>query len=207
MRATTPSQYNPPRCHAVPHTSESLRVDPVLASRRGRRRRRPGGRRADAGTHRASQPRRPRARSSPRSSAPTTPSTSSRSRCATECACTPRSTSPRTSRPYAILLQRTPYSMSPYGADSYRHALGPSERFARDGLHLRLPGRARPLSLRGRVHRDDAAPPRQARQAGRRRVDRHLGHHRVAGRRTCPTTTGASGCGASPTRASTPRPG
>ncbi|HEX2465661.1 MAG TPA: CocE/NonD family hydrolase, partial [Thermoanaerobaculia bacterium] len=38
------------------------------------------------------------------------------------------------SRRYAILLQRTPYSTSPYGADNYRQTLGPSERFARDGF-------------------------------------------------------------------------
>ncbi len=38
------------------------------------------------------------------------------------------------SRRYAILLQRTPYSTSPYGADRYRETLGPSERFARDGF-------------------------------------------------------------------------
>ena len=38
------------------------------------------------------------------------------------------------SRRYAILLSRTPYSVSPYGADDYRKALGPSERYARAGF-------------------------------------------------------------------------
>ena len=31
-------------------------------------------------------------------------------------------------------MLRTPYSVSPYGADQYRTALGPSERFAHDGF-------------------------------------------------------------------------
>jgi uncharacterized protein len=35
---------------------------------------------------------------------------------------------------YPILLSRTPYSVNPYGADNYRDALGPSEKFARDGF-------------------------------------------------------------------------
>ena len=33
---------------------------------------------------------------------------------------------------YPILLQRTPYSVSPYGIDLYRNSLGPSELFQRD---------------------------------------------------------------------------
>jgi putative CocE/NonD family hydrolase len=39
-----------------------------------------------------------------------------------------------TSRKYAILLTRTPYSVAPYGIDNYRNALGPSEKFAREGF-------------------------------------------------------------------------
>jgi putative CocE/NonD family hydrolase len=38
------------------------------------------------------------------------------------------------SRRYAILLQRTPYNVAPYGADTYRERLGPSERYAREGF-------------------------------------------------------------------------
>ena len=38
-----------------------------------------------------------------------------------------------TGRRYPILLSRTPYSVAPYGADSYRPSLGPSDRFMRDG--------------------------------------------------------------------------
>ncbi|MDE3165555.1 MAG: CocE/NonD family hydrolase, partial [Acidobacteriota bacterium] len=36
------------------------------------------------------------------------------------------------SRPYPIMLDRTPYSVAPYGIDNYRGSLGPSEKFARD---------------------------------------------------------------------------
>ncbi|MDR3620234.1 MAG: CocE/NonD family hydrolase [Paludisphaera borealis] len=38
-----------------------------------------------------------------------------------------------TTRPYPVLLNRTPYSVAPYGADSYRHEIGPSSLFSRDG--------------------------------------------------------------------------
>jgi len=38
------------------------------------------------------------------------------------------------SRPYAILLLRTPYSIPPYGVDRYPDSLGPSERFVREGF-------------------------------------------------------------------------
>ena len=36
-----------------------------------------------------------------------------------------------TSQTYPILLDRTPYSVAPYGADNYKTSLGPSESFAR----------------------------------------------------------------------------
>jgi hypothetical protein len=38
------------------------------------------------------------------------------------------------SQPYPILLQRTPYSVAPYGATNYPVALGPSDLFAREGF-------------------------------------------------------------------------
>ncbi|NLV30915.1 MAG: CocE/NonD family hydrolase [Acidobacteria bacterium] len=38
------------------------------------------------------------------------------------------------SRPYPILLQRTPYGVAPYGADAYPQSLGPSDELARDGF-------------------------------------------------------------------------
>ena len=37
------------------------------------------------------------------------------------------------SRTYPILLNRTPYSVAPYGAAAYRTSLGPSDLFMRDG--------------------------------------------------------------------------
>jgi putative CocE/NonD family hydrolase len=37
------------------------------------------------------------------------------------------------SRPYPIMLNRTPYSVGPYGADEYRTLLGPSAHFMREG--------------------------------------------------------------------------
>ena len=35
---------------------------------------------------------------------------------------------------YPIMFDRTPYSVSPYGADNYKASLGPSEKFAKDGF-------------------------------------------------------------------------
>ncbi len=37
------------------------------------------------------------------------------------------------SKPYPILMQRTPYSVGPYGIDKYRDNLGPSGRFGTEG--------------------------------------------------------------------------
>ena len=37
------------------------------------------------------------------------------------------------SKQYPIWMQRTPYSVAPYGVDNYRASLGPSEFFAREG--------------------------------------------------------------------------
>src|SRR4051812_13387915 len=37
------------------------------------------------------------------------------------------------SQKYPILLNRTPYTVSPYGADKYKTSLGPNELFAREG--------------------------------------------------------------------------
>jgi len=39
-----------------------------------------------------------------------------------------------TSRQYPIMLNRTPYSVAPYGVDNYPSNLGPSEKFAKDGF-------------------------------------------------------------------------
>lgn len=51
------------------------------------------------------------------------------------------------SRVYPFLLNRTPYSVSPYGVDSYPATLGPSEKFAREGyIFVRQDVRGRYLS-------------------------------------------------------------
>jgi putative CocE/NonD family hydrolase len=38
------------------------------------------------------------------------------------------------SKSYPILMQRTPYSVGPYGVDNYRSSLGPSEAFGAEGF-------------------------------------------------------------------------
>lgn len=38
------------------------------------------------------------------------------------------------SQTYPIMLDRTPYSVAPYGIDNYRPQLGPSEKFGKDGF-------------------------------------------------------------------------
>src|SRR5512146_603309 len=38
------------------------------------------------------------------------------------------------SRTFPIMLERTPYSVAPYGTDAYAEQLGPSEAFAREGF-------------------------------------------------------------------------
>ena len=103
-------------------------------------------------------------------------------------------------------MTRSPYGSDPYGPDAYRRSLGPSARLREGRLHLRLPGRPRPVPLRRRVRRD-AAHAGVARPGRRRREHRHLRHDRRGSSRTIRSTTGASACGASPTAASTPPPG
>jgi len=39
-----------------------------------------------------------------------------------------------TSQKYPILLERTPYSVGPYGVDNYRNTLGPSDLFTKEGF-------------------------------------------------------------------------
>ena len=36
--------------------------------------------------------------------------------------------------PYPIIMQRTPYSVAPYGIDNYRTTIGPSEHFLKEGI-------------------------------------------------------------------------
>ena len=69
------------------------------------------------------------------------------------------------SRPYAILMQRTPYSTSPYGADSYRPTLGPSERFAREGfIFVYQDVRGRYLSEGGFIEMTPHRPDKRGKQ-------------------------------------------
>ena len=51
--------------------------------------------------------------------------------------------------PYPFLMDRTPYSVAPYGEDRYPAHLGPSDEFEKFRLHLCLPGCARALDERG----------------------------------------------------------
>src|SRR3954447_13418731 len=39
-----------------------------------------------------------------------------------------------TTEPYPIMLDRTPYGVSPYGTDNYKTTLGPSEKFAKENF-------------------------------------------------------------------------
>src|SRR5271163_1637869 len=39
-----------------------------------------------------------------------------------------------TSQSYPFMMQRTPYSVGPYGIDNYRPVLGPSEIFTKEGF-------------------------------------------------------------------------
>jgi putative CocE/NonD family hydrolase len=60
------------------------------------------------------------------------------------------------SRQYPILLQRTPYSVGPYGSNSYRSTLGPTDSLMRDGFIFAY------QDVRGRFHSEgdfiDEAP-------------------------------------------------
>ncbi len=52
-----------------------------------------------------------------------------------------------TSKTYPFLLNRTPYSVGPYGSDNYPPTLGPSEKFVREGyIFVRQDVRGRYLS-------------------------------------------------------------
>src|SRR5678815_1478742 len=39
-----------------------------------------------------------------------------------------------TSQPYPFLIDRTPYSVAPYGIDNYRSSVGPSPSFEKEGF-------------------------------------------------------------------------
>ena len=47
--------------------------------------------------------------------------------------------------PYPFLMERTPYSVGPYGEDQYPRRLRPSEEFEKAGYIICVPGCARAL--------------------------------------------------------------
>jgi putative CocE/NonD family hydrolase len=64
---------------------------------------------------------------------------------------------------YPIMMQRTPYSIAPYGADNYKPLLGPSELFEREGFIFVYE------DVRGRYMSEGEfvdVPPRKTRLAG-----------------------------------------
>jgi uncharacterized protein len=108
--------------------------------------------------------------------------------------------------PQPMVMQRTPYSVAPYGIDNYRTNIGPSEHFQKEGfIFVYQDVRGRYMSEGDWVEVRPHNP--QKRAQGRRREHRHLRHHRVAASRTCRATTGAWACGAFPIPASTCRRG
>ncbi len=110
------------------------------------------------------------------------------------------------SQTYPILLTRTPVQLSALRRRQVPRR-PPARRAVRQGrLHLRLPGRARPLDVRGRVRQHAAAQPGEEGQ-GDRREQRHLRHDRLAGQERAKATTARSASGASRTPASTPSAG
>ena len=108
---------------------------------------------------------------------------------------------------YPILMTRTPYSVKPYGVDQYRDRPRPLSTVRQGGLHLRLPGRARPLDVRGRVRQHAAAQPGQE---GAKDVDESTDTYDTIdwlAQARARTTTARSASGASPIPASTPSAG
>ena len=60
-----------------------------------------------------------------------------------------------TSKTYPFLLNRTPYSVSPYGVDNYPGNSRTLRKVRPRRIHLRTPGCARPLSFRRHVCRNE----------------------------------------------------
>jgi len=107
------------------------------------------------------------------------------------------------SQKYPIMLDRTPYSVSPYGVDTYKSSLGPSEKFAKEGFIFvyqdvrgcyMSEGQFRDMT----PHLDVSAGPRTWMKAP------IPGTPSTGWSKTCPTTTATWACGAFPIRASTP---
>ena len=109
------------------------------------------------------------------------------------------------SQTYPILMQRTPYSVAPYGIDNYPTRLGPSDLFTKEGfIFVYQDVRGRYLSegtfIDVAVHKTHFNGP-----TDHRREHRHLRHHRLAGEERSEQQRQAPACGASPIPASTPR--
>ena len=103
------------------------------------------------------------------SSRPTTPRANIRSRCATACGSSRPSIRRRTRRRrIRMLMIRTQSGVRPYGEDQYPSDPRPVAALRQGGLHLRLPGRSRPLDV-GRDVRQHAAA--QSRQEGPQDID------------------------------------
>ena len=85
-------------------------------------------------------------------------------------------------RRYPMLMLRTPYGIHPYGAEPLPRETGTERTLRTRRLHLRVPGRARHVHVRGRVRQHAPARPEQDRARADRREHRHLRHDRVAAR-------------------------
>ncbi|WP_286272263.1 CocE/NonD family hydrolase [Thalassotalea hakodatensis] len=72
------------------------------------------------------------------------------------------------SKTYPVLMQRTPYSVGPYGVDKYRTRLGPSEAFEKEGFIFVF------QDVRGRFRSEgeyDNMRPQNAYQRGKKATD------------------------------------
>jgi predicted acyl esterase len=106
--------------------------------------------------------------------------------------------------PYPFLMDRTPYSVAPYGEDQYPKHLGPSEEFEKSGyIFVYQDVRGRWMSegefVEMHPHIDDKKSPKDVDDSSDTHdtIDFLLKH--------VPITTARWASGASPTRASTPR--
>jgi uncharacterized protein len=69
------------------------------------------------------------------------------------------------SEPFPILINRTPYTVAPYGIDNYRNTLGPSEKFVREGFifvyqDVRGKGRSEGQFVHVRPHNPNKKSPK-----------------------------------------------
>src|SRR6476660_2034641 len=69
------------------------------------------------------------------------------------------------SEPFPILINRTPYTVAPYGIDNYRSTLGPSEKLVREGFifvyqDVRGKGRSEGQFVHVRPHNPNKKSPK-----------------------------------------------